>query len=228
MRLVVNRFFLIATVTVLAAASASMAAEKSPSRQWENDIRAFEAADRLHPPPQGAILFIGSSGIRMWSTLAKDFPEYKVLNRGFGGCQIADCTAFADRIVIPYKPRMIVLRAGGNDIAAGKTPEQVFADFQAFVTAVRGKLPEVPIAYMSITPTPARRANVAREREANQLIEKCIRSGKNLTYIDDCKEVLGQDGKPRPELFVADGLHCNRAGYEMWTKLVRPCLPKAD
>jgi lysophospholipase L1-like esterase len=228
MRVLISRRFFLTVAAVLAATSAAMAAEKPSSRQWENDIRAFEATDRLHPPPQGAILFIGSSGIRMWATLAKDFPEYKVLNRGFGGCQIADCTAFADRIVIPYKPRMIVLRAGGNDIAAGKTPEQVFADFQEFVAVVRGKLPEVPIAYMSITPTPARQANAQREREANQLIEKCIRSGKNLTYIDDTAAILGPDGKPRLELFVADRLHCNRAGYELWTKLVRPHLPKAD
>jgi len=123
------------------SASLLVGAERSGSLQWEREIQAFEAADRGNPPPQGAVLFIGSSTIRMWKTLAQDFPEHKVLNRGFGGCQIADCTYYADRIVVPYNPRLIVLRAGGNDIAAGKSPEQVRGDFQAFVDKVRAKLP---------------------------------------------------------------------------------------
>ena len=121
----------------ICAASLTVAAKQPGSQRWEREIQAFEAADQVSPPPQGAILFVGSSTIRMWKRLAEDFLEYKVLNRGFGGCQIADCTYYAERIVIPYKPRLIVLRAGGNDIQAGKTPEQVQADFQAFVKRVR-------------------------------------------------------------------------------------------
>ena len=150
---------------VICTASRRTSAEQAGSRQWEPAIQAFEAADRANPPPQGAILFVGSSTIGMWKTLAEDFPEYKVLNRGFGGSQIADCTEYADRIVIAHKPRLIVLRAGGNDIAAGKTPEQVRDDFQAFVAKVRAKLPKVRIAYMTINATPSRWTNAEREKK---------------------------------------------------------------
>ncbi len=200
------------------------AAAPPDSERWEPEIRAFEAADRAHPPPHGAVLFVGSSTIRFWKTLAKDFPDHKVLNRGFGGCFIADCAYFAYRVVIPYQPRLIVLRAGGNDINAGKTPEQVRDDFRAFVEKVRAKLPKVKIAYMTINATPARWANVKREKKANQLIKSYISQGKNLNYIDAFDATMGRDGKPRAELFVKDRLHFNAQGYKILSDVVRSHL----
>ena len=194
------------------------------SKKWETEIQKFEAADRANPPPHGAVLFIGSSTIRFWTTLAQDFPEYKVINRGFGGCHAADCTYYADRIVIPYQPRLIVFRAGGNDIAAGITPEQVRDDFKVFVEKVREKLPEVRIAYLPINATPSRWANVDREAKANQLIKEYVDQGKNLDYIDACKSTLGSDGKPRTELFRKDRLHFNPEGYKILVSEVRPHL----
>ena len=199
-------------------------AKPAATQRWEQEIQAFEAADRANLPPQGGIVFIGSSTIRMWNTLARDFPEYKVLNRGFGDCQIADCTHFADRIVIPYRPRLIILRAGGNDIQAGKTPEQVRSDFRAFVEKVRAKLPKVRIAYMTINATPARWGNVEREKRANQLIKDCIAKGENLDYIDTFDATMGADGKPREKLFVKDHLHFNREGYKILASVTRSHL----
>ncbi len=201
-----------------------LAAEKTGPERWQKAIAAFEAADKADPPPQGAILFIGSSTIVRWKTLAQDFPEHPVINRGFGGSQIADSVFYADRIVIPYRPRLIVLRAGGNDIQAGKTPEQVAADFQAFVERVRAKLPEVRIAYMTINATPSRWANVEREKKANQLIKEYIAAGQNLDYIDTFDATLGADGKPREELFVKDRLHFNDEGYKIFAAIVRKHL----
>jgi lysophospholipase L1-like esterase len=209
---------------LICTASQPTAAKQPGSQQWEQAIQAFEAADRTHPPPRGAILFIGSSTIRFWKALAQDFPEHKVINRGFGGCQIADCTQYADRIVIPYRPRLIILRAGGNDIHAGKTPEQVRDDFQAFVEKVRAKLPKVRIAYMTINATPARWANVEREKKANQLIKDYIAKGENFDYIDTFDATMGADGKPRKELFVMDHLHFNREGYKILASVTRSHL----
>ena len=111
-------------------------AEFDPKR-WEKDIAAFEASDRTNPPPKGSVLFIGSSSIRLWKSLAADFPDLKVINRGFGGSHIPDTTHFAERIIFPYEPSKIVLYAGDNDIAGGRSPEQVFADFKELVEKVR-------------------------------------------------------------------------------------------
>jgi lysophospholipase L1-like esterase len=199
-------------------------AEDAARKPFEPEIRRLEAADRTNPPPQNAILFIGSSGIRFWTTLQKDFPDFPVINRGFGGSHISDSVYYADRIVIPYKPRLIVFRAGINDIHAGKTPEQVLHDFDAFVQKVRAKLPKVRIAFLSINPSLKYWNLIATERKANELVKAYIAAGENLEYIDISTAMLGADGKPRPELYVKDGLHNTAEGYRLWTSLVRPHL----
>lgn len=209
---------------VIWLATQSEGSADSPSERWEKEIQAFEAADKKIPPPQGAILFIGASTIRLWKTLEQDFPEHQIINRGFGGSQIADSVYYADRIVIPYMPRLIVLRAGGNDINAGKSPEQVSEDFQAFVDKVRAKLPETRIAFISNTPSPARWSQVEQQKKANQLIKDYVTSHRNLDYIDIFDAMLGADNKPREELFVKDQLHCSPEGYKLWTSIVRPHL----
>lgn len=199
-------------------------APASPSLKYEKEIEAFEAADRKSAPPQGAVLFIGDSGIRMWKTLAEDFPDQKVINRGFGGSQMADSVYFADRIVIPYKPRLIVFRAGGNDITAGRTPEQLLADFQAFVDKVREKLPQTRIAFFSLNPNPARWSQAEVRKKANALIKAYVESGKDLDFIEVWDQFLGPDGKPREELFIKDRLHNNAEGYKLYTEAVKPHL----
>jgi hypothetical protein len=153
----------------------------SPTEKWEADIRAFEAADQKSPQSENAIVFIGSSTIRLWKSLKQDFPEHMVINRGFGGSQISDSVFFADRIVIPYKPKQIVIYAGSNDIAGGKTPEQVSNDFKSFVKQVRAALPETRISFMSIGPSPARWSQADKQQQANQLIKEFIRQARTWT-----------------------------------------------
>lgn len=194
------------------------------TNRFDAEIAAFEAKDRTNPPPKDAILFVGSSSIRLWKTLAEDLPNYKVINRGFGGSQIADSIHFAERIVLPYQPRMIVMYAGGNDINAGKTPDQVANDFKAFVAKVRGKLPDTRIAYISIAPNPARWAQVDRVRRANELIREFIATDSRLAFIDVFPHMLGQDGHPRPDIFVEDRLHMNEHGYALWKRIVGKAL----
>ena len=194
------------------------------TNKFEPEILAFEASDRTNPPPRGAVLFIGSSSIRLWKTLAQDFPKHRVINRGFGGSEISDSIHFAKRIVIPYKPRLIIMYAGGNDIHHGKTPERVFADFKTFVATVRSALPRTPIAYISIAPNPARWSEVDRVRAANKLIADFARRQRRVEYIDVFSHMLGPDGQPRPEIFSPDRLHMNPAGYALWTRIVKRYL----
>lgn len=200
------------------------AAGPSASTKWERAIRAFEAADKKSPPPTGAVLFVGSSSIRFWKTLAQDFPQYNVIDRGFGGSTIADCTHYADRIVIPYRPSLIVLHAGSNDLSAGKTPQRVYDDFRAFVEKVRAALPETPIAFVSINPTPARWAQAEKQRETNDLIKRYIFSASRLAYIDIWNALLGPDGQPRADLHIRDRLHPNAAGYKIRAEIINKYL----
>jgi len=205
-------------------AAADAPSQTADSRPFEAEIRAFEAMDKTNPPPRGAILFTGSSSIRKWTTLARDFKTHQVINRGFGGSQISDSVYYADRIVIPYQPQRIVFFAGSNDIAAGKTAEQVFADFKAFVQKVRRALPKVEIDFISITTSPLRWHQVEEVKKANGLISSWITTQDHLTFINVFPATLGENGQPRPELFLADRLHMNARGYAIWTSIIEPYL----
>src|SRR5688500_13979359 len=164
---------------------------------FEKEIRAFDASDAKRPPTSGGVLFVGSSSIRLWTTLAKDFPELPVINRGFGGSQIADSIRYAPRIVLPYRPKTIVLYAGDNDIAEGKSPEQVLTDFKAFVETVRAELPTTRILFISIKPSTARWHLIDKIRDANRLVREFTAKGERLGFIDIFTPMLGDDGKPR-------------------------------
>jgi len=191
--------------------------------RWEKKIQAFEAADRAHPPQPNGIVFIGSSSIVKWD-LAKWFPGLPVINRGFGGSQIADSVRYEDRILIPYKPRIVVFYAGDNDIAAGKSPEKVFADYKAFVAKLRRALPKTRVVYIAIKPSLKRWELVDKMREANRMIRTYAGQDPLQDFVDIDKPMIRADGKPRPELFAADGLHLSPEGYKLWTSLIRPYL----
>jgi alpha-L-arabinofuranosidase len=215
------------SLTVLRVpAQAQSAAVEHDSTRWEGEIAAYEQADRTNPPPPGGVLFIGSSTIRLWKTLAADFPNHRVINRGFGGSQIADATHFAERVIFPYRPRAVFLRAGGNDLHAGKSPEQVFADFKAFVGKVHAKLPQTEIVFISLSPSVARWSEAEQTKKLNQLVRDYVKGKKRLKYIETYDTTLGPDGKPRAELFVEDKLHFNAEGYRILAERVRLHLPK--
>lgn len=190
------------------------------------DIIKFEAADAKNPPIKGGVVFVGSSSIVLWKTLRTDFPKHNVINRGFGGSQLSDSVRYAHRIVTPYEPSMVVLFAGTNDIAAGKSAETVFADYKEFVGKVREKLPKIPIAYISISPAPSRWDKIESIKKANSLIESYAREQKNLLFVNTFKHMLDDKGGPRPELFIGDQLHMNEKGYAIWKEVVGPILPK--
>ncbi len=192
--------------------------------QWEPAIAAFEAGDRAQPPPKNAVLFIGSSSIEHWKSVVADFPEVSVINRGFGGSQLPDSTYYADRIIAPYHPRAIVFYAGDNDLQDGHRPTQVRDDFAAFVRKVRLVDPGVPIAFLAIKPSMARKALLPQIRQANALIRAYAAAQKKVTYLDVYTPMLGKDGQPRMDWFVEDGLHMNRTGYALWISIIKPWI----
>jgi len=195
-------------------------------RLWEHQIAAFENADRLNPPKPGVIVFTGSSSIRFWNTLANDMKPLDVINRGFGGSQIAQVNQYASRIVLPYQPRAVVLYAGDNDLTFPwlKTPEQVLGDFQQFVEIVHAQLPDTWIYFVSIKPSIRRWSSRQKFKKTNDLIAEYIRTQPRVQFIDVDAAMLDAQGKPRPELFRKDGLHMNAQGYTLWTAIIKPVL----
>ena len=206
-----------------AAAGSSYAAKRDYAK-WEKEVAAYETADRENPPPKGGILFIGSSTIRLWKTLADDFPEHKVVNRGFGGTEIVDATHFADRLIFPHEPKQIFLRAGGNDIHAGRLPREVALDFVEFVRVVQARLPKSEILFIALSPAPARWGEGDKSRELNRLIRETALAMPRVGFVDAYDVSLTPDGRARPELFVKDRLHFAPEGYKLLRECVRPFL----
>ena len=210
-------------LAVLAGGSILGGPPADPADKFEAEVRKFEERDKTDPPPKGAILFYGSSTIAKWN-IANCFPGLATINRGIGGTHVSDALRFAERIAIPYAPRVIVFYAGDNDLAARKAPGRVFEDFQAFVKKIRGALPATRIVFISIKPSPSRWALWPEIQEANQRVAEFGKTDPKLDYLNIAPATLGADGKPDPALFQKDGLHLNEKSYAAWSALLKPLL----
>jgi lysophospholipase L1-like esterase len=192
------------------------------SHLWEKEITAFGTADKKDFPKKGKILFVGSSSIRGWRTLQEDFPSLHTINRGFGGSHLEDVNFYASQIVFPYKPELIVLYGGENDIVAGKSIETVFNDFKVFVSLVRRNLPKSRLIFVSLKPSPARWEFTPKFKELNNLIKTEAENDKHLLFIDVWTPMLDEKGEPKKDIFLGDRLHMNAKGYEIWRETLAP------
>lgn len=194
---------------------------------FEGEIRAFEKQDSISKPATGQILLYGSSSFRLWDNWKEDLAGYTVLNRGFGGSQLSDAIYFFDRMVVPYQPKTILLYEGDNDLAAGKSPEQVFEDFKVFAQKVKAKLPQTKLYFVAIKPSPKRLNLLEQQKKANQLIKTyCQQNRSFLGFIDIFTPMLKNRGFPIMEHFKADSLHLNEKGYDIWKKEIKKYLKK--
>lgn len=214
------------SATTTPAATESAGAEPRDSREWEPTVQAWEAEDARVRRMPGAVVFVGSSSIRYWTTLAEDFPGVVSINRGYGSSRLYDSVYYADRIVNAYQPRAVVFYAGENDLNEGRSPQQVRDDFAAFVKRVQAGTPKARIGFVSIKPSPLRRAILPQVVQANALIRDYIKTVQGVDYLDVATPMLDASGEPREELFLADRLHMNRTGYAIWIKVIGPWLAK--
>ena len=224
------RAIVVATATV-ACAPAAIAPPPTtvvaPAGRFESEIRSFEDSDRVRMPAPGGIVFVGSSSIRMWPDLRADFPGLNVIQRGFGGSRLDEVLQYAPRIVLPYRPTLVILYAGDNDVAENRTPQQILSDYKSFVKLMRDTLPNARIAYVSIKPSPSRWELADKMRAANALIQQYTATQPGLTYVDVFSPMIGANDRPRPELFLSDSLHMTRQGYDIWRGLLMPIVSSA-
>jgi lysophospholipase L1-like esterase len=199
--------------------------DPDPNR-FREQIESFVQWDSKNATPADPVLFVGSSSIRLWRT-HDSFPELPVVNRGFGGSHLSDVIHYAGRLVLPYRPQAIVLYAGDNDVAAGKSPERVSDDYRRFVKLVHARLPETRIVFVTIKPSGRRWSLWPAMQKANDLVRTFSGGDERLFFANLATPLLGPDGKPMDRLFLDDRLHLNAAGYGVWTRALQPVLRRA-
>ena len=192
------------------------------------DIQQFHKQDSLHFPGTGKILFVGSSSFTKWTDVQDYFPQYPIINRGFGGSTLKDVIRYAPDVIFPYEPKQIIIYCGENDFAEDTSlyPAQVAQRFEELFTLIRSRFKKVPIVYISMKPSPSRAFLMPRFNVANVMIKSFLKTKKKTTFIDVYHAMLGTDGKPLPGIYIDDNLHMNAAGYKIWQKLIAPHLLK--
>jgi lysophospholipase L1-like esterase len=218
--------FFKSTLFFLLLLNFASAQEKKPA--FLDDIQSFKKQDSISFPGTGKILLVGSSSFTKWKDVQNYFPAYPIINRGFGGSSLTDQLRYINDIVFPYKPKQIIVYCGENDLASFDTvsAKTVFNRFTQWFSLVRKKLPNVSIVYISMKPSPSRQLLLGKMREGNTLIRNFLKTKKRTGFIDVYKEMIDDEGKPVPELFIEDNLHMNKKGYAIWQKAMEPYLMK--
>ena len=219
-----RRVMMLVLASVFAATVGIGAQAPVDPNRFEPNIQKFEAEDKANPPVKGGIVFIGASSFARWTNLAESFPDLKVVNRGFGGSELAEVVRYSSRVVVPHAPRIVVLYAGENDLNRGVTPDVIASDFDKFSKLIHTALPSTRIVVIGLKPSLLRWKLRDGMQQTNTLIRTRCAADRQCTYVDPWPSMIGKDGTPKPELFVEDGLHMTPEGYKAWTQMLRPHL----
>jgi lysophospholipase L1-like esterase len=213
-------------ILFLLTSPAAIAQQANPPF-WD-DIQTFKREDSLTPPSKNAILFIGSSSFTMWKDVQRDFPGYRIINRGFGGSSLPDVIRYQNDILFPYKPKQVVIYCGENDLAASDTvtSDLVVSRFRQLFASIRQRLPKASVVFVSLKPSPSRQHLMPKMLDANVKIKSFLQRQRNTAFIDVYHKMLNEDGTPKAELFIEDNLHMNSKGYSIWQRSIKPYLLK--
>lgn len=192
---------------------------------WD-DIQNFKKQDSLHFPPKHAILFVGSSSFTKWTDVQDYFPGYTIINRSFGGSSLPDVIRYAYDIIFPYHPKQVVIYCGENDLAASDTVSAatVFDRFRQLFYLIRKKIPNIPVVFVSLKPSPSRQKLMPKMEAANDMIKKFLSKRSKTGFVDVYHKMLKADGTPMDDIFMEDKLHMTAKGYAIWQKAIKPYL----
>jgi lysophospholipase L1-like esterase len=215
-------------LTGLLSLSQSQVYAQTRTAPFHDEIEAFRRQDSVQPPPQHAIVFTGSSSFQKWKDMAAYFPDYPVINRGFGGSSLPDVIRYADKVIFPYHPRQVVIYCGDNDLASSDTvsAKTVYNRFRTLYRLIRSHDKTVSVVFVSIKPSPSRSKLMPKMAQANKMIRRFLGKEKNTGFVDVYHPMLNAAGQPIDDLFVGDKLHMNAKGYAIWQKAIQPYLIK--
>lgn len=220
-------FIMILPAFPTAAREAAPEPEKQAEKPWvfESAVARYEEEAKKDPPPEGCTLFVGSSTWTIWGKgVSKDFPDWKAVNRGFGGSTIPDLLRAMDRIILPCNPDRVLFFCGTNDLAGGTPPQRVFENFETFLQRLWEARPDAKVFYVPAAHAPSRERIWEKTDTYNGLVKKLAETEKRVIYVDTLSAMKNADGTTKEELYLNDRLHMNRAGYEVWIPILKSAV----
>ena len=215
-------------ILVIVVLLAAMLINQVFSQPYKKEVEQFQLQDQQQAPPANPILFIGSSSFTIWKDMQSYFPSYSILNRAFGGSTLLNQLYYVNEVTLAYNPKQIVIYCGENDFATDDavTPDSVYNRFVKLFTIIRNKWPKMPVAYVSMKPSPSRRKYLPMFKVANAKIEAYLASKKRTAYINVWDKMLNEDGSFKPTIYLSDSLHMNKNGYAIWAPVIEKNLKK--
>lgn len=220
---ILQAVLLLLLILITSCSSISKYIDDPKNIKWEDAIEEFKKLDTTETYSSNAILFAGSSSIRLWDSIEKDMSPFKIIQRGYGGAKLNDFAYYAKDIIYPHNFEALVLFIA-NDIAGSKndkTPKDVAELFNYTVDLVRDKYSDVPIFWIQITPTLNRWDLWNKTKEANNLIKEICENSDNLYFIETENSFLTNENLPNTDLFIEDQLHLNTDGYHIWSEIIK-------
>jgi lysophospholipase L1-like esterase len=208
-------------ITLFYSLTNASIAQKKP---FEDEVNSLVVKYNNTPWEKGGVVFTGSSSIKLWNTLEKDFPKANIINTGFGGSQTHELILYLDELVISFEPKKVFIYVGENDINSGKSVRQIINEYGVIMERVSASNPEVAFYFIGVKPSPSRWDKKAQMEALNNEIKVLSKSKHRVTYIDVWTKMLDKEGNPNENLFIADRLHMNGKGYKIWKKAVKPYL----
>lgn len=215
-------------LTLVFAIKFSLLLAQTSCPDFWSDIQKFKKTDSAQTPQKNAILLVGSSSFTKWTDVQEYFPSYPIINRGFGGSRLVDVIRYAYDIILPYKPKQVIVYCGENDLAADSslTASEVAQRFKTLFAIIRQNLLEAEIDFISLKPSPSRKRLFSKFREANRQIQLFLSQQSAAHFINVYDQMLDKNNEPRADLFVEDNLHMNAKGYQVWQRILQPYLKK--
>lgn len=193
--------------------------------KWKEEVDRLKLIEHKEKSDaKGLIVLTGSSSARLWKNAQATFPKFDLINNGFGGSQMFELLYFLDDLVIQYKPDIVLIYEGDNDISAGKTTSEIMASTMQVVHKLKEELAEVQIYLISPKPSLSRWELAMKYIDLNKNLESFCNETEKVSFIDVWTPMLNEKGSPIEDIFVEDGLHMNEKGYEIWKNTIGPVI----
>lgn len=197
-----------------------MSNAQDPLRFHDQVMAIQKKYDTLWDSSKETVVFTGSSSVRKWNNLQEVFPEYQIVNSGFGGSQASDLLAYVDQLVLQYQPKKVFIYEGDNDLAFSKKPERIIEDTKKILQKIKDNNPNTQIVLIAAKPS-LKRWNLKRNyRKLNRKFKRLSKRDDAIEYAN-VWDIMLKGKKVREDIFIADGLHMNALGYELWYHIIK-------